>query len=323
MDATPVMNDYNLEMDRLHDKYILEMRTLRLAVEKYTKYVGIAIVLVVLEIRFFYIFRKGDVKGPIWGLFRVEHLWQDCLHTVQSVIMTFLMGTMCTNVQTNVIGLCYTTAFTSSMPRMNQVMVLALSTVFHAILHCNGYVALDVWFAIFFSAVYNYNTWTFTKVFFSAGLQLILCYEIIDEWEDIVRYILLFFFVCRLSEFVPVVLKCWRVGVCYKNIVFCTCQIILDYCYKLYNAAVFVLQWCGKRNNWFQGMLHVRTASDAVYDEPFDYDPFSVAYDPRHVKTEYSSDDDSSAQSGPTPPPAGPRTRHMYHVGRSPFRGVS
>jgi len=41
------------------------MRTLRLAVEKYTKYVGIAIVLVVLEIRFFYIFRKGDVKGPI------------------------------------------------------------------------------------------------------------------------------------------------------------------------------------------------------------------------------------------------------------------
>ena len=79
MDATPVMNEYNLEMDRLHDKHILEMRTLRLAVEKYTKYVGIAFILVVLEIRFFYIFRKGDVTGtpdrPIWGLFRVEHMW--------------------------------------------------------------------------------------------------------------------------------------------------------------------------------------------------------------------------------------------------------
>jgi len=73
-------------------------------------------------------------------------------------------------------------------------------------------------------------------------------------------------------------------------------------------------------------MLQVPTCSltsYAVDDEPFDYDPASVAYDPRHVKIEYSSDDDSSAQSDPTPPPPGPRTRQMYQVGRSPFRGVS
>jgi hypothetical protein len=212
MESTPEMKAYKDKMDKLF-----------LSVEKYAWRIVCATVFVLLDIRFLYMASEGGVTGMQdrvgSRVFTLEHMWQEFVHKWHYAMVNFLMGTMCMNMQTVLSGICYTTAFTSPMSKLCNVWQLSVSCVVHAILHWRGYYQCDVFFAIFFAAVYNTKTWTVGKVVFSTCLQAILCNDILIECQVVLRYIVLYFFVCRVFEIIPIALHMWHVGICLKQLV--------------------------------------------------------------------------------------------------------
>jgi len=327
MDATPLMEKKHV--DKVHltaamKKKNDEMEELLLSVEKYAPYVFIGIVLFVFDMRFFCMAKRGSVTGmqdrADSSVFTFEYMWQEFLYKMQSDILAFLIGTMCMNPQTIVSGMCYTTAFTSPLPDSYQVLLLVLSSVSHAILRWNGYVYFDVLFAVCFGMLYNYNRWTFAKVFVSGFLLLIMCHDFLEEAHNTVRYIFLFFFVNRVLEFIPIVLQWWRVGICCSQLVLRTCRIILHYLCKMSDAAVVFLLFGGKCMDWVKSMRQVETDDMQSTAVVFEY--ISDDEHVEHVKQEYISDDEDPVVVTPPITPKGVRTRRMYTNGRSPYRGV-
>jgi hypothetical protein len=311
-------------------KYNEMMAELLVKVKKNTVLVLIAIVFVGLDMRYLHLSRHGGMNGFRQrvgsNVFMLEHVLQEFLYKKQCAMIDFLLGTMCMSLGTVVSGICYTSAFTSPVPDATIMFKLLLSSTLYAVLKWCGHSMCDVLFAVFFVWMYRNNQkWTVGNVVLPVGLQLILCNDILQQdCHTLVRYIVLYFFVCRLLEIAPIVVKYWQIGICFKDIILALCRDILTFLTKTYTTWVAFVELCvkyyGSAKVVYQAIAAAMSSSDIrVINNPFADDRLGI-----RVKHEDRDDDvfvmpaTKIVNTGYT----GRRTRHMYKQGASPDRPI-
>ena len=313
-------------------KYNEMMGELLVKVKKNTVLVIIAMVFVGLDMRYLHLSQHGGMTGFRQrvgsSMFTLEHVWQEFLYQRQCAMIDFLLGTMCMSLGTVVCGICYTSAFTSPVPDAYTMLKLLLSSTLYAVLKWYGHSMYDVLFAVFFVWMYSdKQKWTFGKVVLPVSLQWILCNDILQQdCHTLVRYIVLYFFVCRLLEIVPIVVRYWEIGICLKTIIVELCRDMVSFLKKTYIAVVHLVNLCAKcyesARVMYQGLAAVMSSSDiSMINDPFIDDCLGI-----HVKRE-DPDHEYDCVRLPTTKIvnngyAGPRTRQMYKQGASPDRPV-